>query len=126
MPAGRPLTVVSYLEEWLTVTLPAEVLAGRLKRSTLASYTDQTRRHIMPPLGATPLAELGPRQLRAWLSAKLTETSARGRPLSARTVAYLHGILRPPSHKPSAMSCSAGTRRPWSGPHDTEVRRWCR
>lgn len=48
----------------------------------------------MPPLGATPLAELGPRQLRAWLSAKLTETSARGRPLSARTVAYLHGILR--------------------------------
>jgi len=94
VPTGRPLTVGAYLEEWLTVTLPGEVLAGRLKRSTLASYTDQTRRHILPTLGNTPLVELAPRQLRAWLSAKLTETSARGRPLSARTVAYLHGILR--------------------------------
>jgi len=94
VPTGRAVTVGFYLEEWLTVTLPGEVLAGRLKRNTLASYTDQTRRHILPTLGNTALVELSPRQLRAWLSAKLTETSARGRPLSARTVAYLHGILR--------------------------------
>jgi len=94
VPTGRSVTVGTYLEEWLTVTLPGEVLAGRLKRSTLASYTDQTLRHIVPTLGNTALVELSPRQLRAWLSAKLTETSARGRPLSARTVAYLHGILR--------------------------------
>lgn len=94
VPSGKTLTVGAYLEEWLTVTLPGEVLAGRLKRSTLSSYTDQTRRHILPALGNTSLVELSPRQLRAWLAAKLTETSARGRPLSARTVGYLHGILR--------------------------------
>ena len=67
VPTGRAVTVGAYLEEWLTVTLPGQVLAGRLKRSTLASYTDQTRRHILPTLGNTPLVELSPRQLRAWL-----------------------------------------------------------
>ena len=57
IPVGRPLTVGSYLEEWLTVTLPGEVLAGRLKRSTRASYTDHTRRHILPALGQTNLVD---------------------------------------------------------------------
>ena len=94
IPVGRPQTTGAYLELWLTETLPADVLAGRLKPSTLASYTDQTRRHILPTLGAIPLGELSPRHIRAWLTGKLTEPAARGRPLSARTVAYLHGILR--------------------------------
>jgi integrase len=94
IPAGRAQTTGAYLELWLTETLPADVLAGRLKASTLASYTDQTRRHILPALGSIPLDQLSPRQIRAWLTGKLGETSYRGTPLSARTVAYLHGILR--------------------------------
>ncbi len=94
IPAGRPLTTGDYLQQWLTDTLPAEVATGRLKTSTLASYTDQTRRHITPTLGRIPLTDLSPRHIRSWLTAKLGETSARGRPLSARSVAYLHAILR--------------------------------
>ncbi len=94
IPAGRPLTVGVYLEQWLTETLPAEVLSGRLKASTLASYTDITRRHIEPTLGAIPLTELSPRQIRSWLASKLTETSARRKPLSRRTVSYMHAVLR--------------------------------
>ena len=94
VPAGRPSTTGDYLLQWLTETLPADVTAGRLKASTLASYTDQTRRHILPVLGRIPLGDLSPRHIRSWLSAKLGETSARGRPLSARSVGYLHAILR--------------------------------
>ena len=84
IPAGRAQTTGAYLELWLTETLPADVLAGRLKASTLASYTDQTRRHILPALGHIPLDQLSPRQIRSWLTGKLAETSYRGTPLSAR------------------------------------------
>jgi integrase len=94
VPAGRPLTTGSYLEQWLIETLPGDVAAGRLKPSTLASYTDQTRRHIQPTLGSIPLVDLSPRHIRSWLTSKLGETSARGKPLAPRSVAYLHAILR--------------------------------
>ena len=90
----RAPTVGEYLESWLTETLPAAVLSGDLRASTLDSYRDMIRRHVIPVLGRHRLDELRAPQIRAWLTAKRTETSARGRPLSSRTVQYLHAILR--------------------------------
>ncbi len=65
-----------------------------MSATTLDSYRTQVRLHITPALGAVELRKLTPTQVRAWLIHKLREPSARGTPLSARTVSYLHAILR--------------------------------
>lgn len=91
---GRGMTLGAYLAHWTSVTLPACEAAGRLRPSTRASYTDIVERQIVPVLGSTSLAKLTPAQVRSWLSTKQAEPSARGRPRSARTVAYYHAVLR--------------------------------
>ncbi|HEY3924271.1 MAG TPA: tyrosine-type recombinase/integrase [Acidothermaceae bacterium] len=113
---GDRVTVGSYLDSWLTATLPARVRAGHMKASTLNSYGDLARLHIIPAIGGQKLATLKAPTLRRWLSdlqdkeqaphcmacARLPVTGARcpkhvdfeGKPLSARTVAYCHAILR--------------------------------
>jgi integrase len=88
------LTVGAYLDEWCSVTLPDRVRAGRLAPSTLDSYRDICERHIIPAIGGVKLSKLTPARVRAWVGTKLSETSNRGRPLSARTVAYCHAVLR--------------------------------
>lgn len=78
-----------YLEQWLD--------GLRLAPSTLASYRKNVRLHITPYLGGVPLAQLtGPRIAKAY---RAMETNGRkdhraGEPLSARTVRYVHTILR--------------------------------
>ncbi|MDP9408204.1 MAG: site-specific integrase [Actinomycetota bacterium] len=90
MPAGRPLTLGEYLETWLRDTLP-----GTVRPSTAASYASLTRQHIVPTLGHHRLDRLTAVHIRAFLRAKGTEPSARtGRPLSPRTLQYLHAVLR--------------------------------
>lgn len=89
-----PVTVAEYMQSWLTTTLPARVATGRLAPSTLDSYSDNTRKHIVPALGQIKLDQSTPAALRTWMTGKLEENSARGRPLSTRTVAYCHAILR--------------------------------
>jgi integrase len=91
---GRGLTVGAYFEQWCDVTLTSRVRAGRLKPSTLDSYRDVVERHILPSLGNIALAKLTPARVRSWISAKQAERSARGTPLSARSVAYFHAVLR--------------------------------
>jgi integrase len=76
------------------VTLAARVASGRLKVSTADSYADIVTRHITPGLGRHQLDKLTPAHVREWLTAKQSETSARKRPLSSRTVAYCHAVLR--------------------------------
>jgi integrase len=110
------LTLGSYLEGWLTVTLPSKVRTGRMKQSTLDSYTHTVRSHIIPTIGQVRLASLKAPVLRRWLSdlqdkpvapkcgacARLGGMGTRcpkhlhfaGEPLSARTVAYSHAVLR--------------------------------
>ncbi len=68
--------------------------SGRLKPSTLDSYRDVVERHITPVLGKEPLGKLTPAKVRSWISAKQTEIGVRGKPLSSRTVAYYHAVLR--------------------------------
>lgn len=86
---GRALTVGAYLETWLTDTLP-----GTVRPSTEASYADLTRRHIVPVIGQHALDKLTPAHVRAFLTQKSHEDSARGRPLSSRTCQLLHATLR--------------------------------
>jgi integrase len=90
VPSGRPLTLGAYLDAWLRDTLP-----GSVRPSTAASYTSLTRQHIIPALGHHRLDRLTAIHIRAFLRAKSTETSVRtGRPLSPRTLQYLHAVLR--------------------------------
>ncbi len=91
---GREMTTAAYLRHWTTETLPSRVTAGRLAPSTLSSYRDQVRLHIAPDLGEVLLRELSAPQVRAWLNRKLITPGHRGRVLSARSVAYLHAVLR--------------------------------
>lgn len=86
---GEQQTLGDYLESWLTDTLP-----GSVRPSTEASYGDLVRRHIVPALGRVKLDRLTPAQVRSFLRSKQAEDSARGRPLSPRTVQYIHAVPR--------------------------------
>lgn len=83
------LTVGEYLTTWLEFTLP-----GTVRPSTEASYRDLVSRHIIPSIGKIRMEKLTPTDVRALLRAKSVEVSARGRPLSPRTVQYIHSVLR--------------------------------
>lgn len=86
--AGIPLavkkwTVEAYAQHWLE-----DVVAGRLRPSTLSSYRGTLRLHIVPTLGRLPLRRVTPAHVRKLLSEKL----AGG--MSVRSVQIVHAILR--------------------------------
>lgn len=92
LPVGtrRPMTVGDYLEAWLRDTLPTVV-----RPSTVASYASLTKQHIIPGLGHHRLDKLTAVHIRAFLRDKSTQTSPRTkRPLSSRTLQYIHAVLR--------------------------------
>jgi integrase len=92
LPVGtsRPMTLGDYLEVWLRDTLPTVV-----RPSTAESYASLTRQHIIPGLGHHRLDKLTAVHIRAFLRDKSTQTSPRTkRPLSPRTLQYLHAVLR--------------------------------
>ena len=66
-----------------------------VRPSTAASYASLTRQHLIPSLGRHRLDKLTAVHVRALLKAKSLELSPRTkRPLSARTLQYLHAVLR--------------------------------
>jgi len=92
--SGRPLVDDSrrlgdYLEHWLS-----ELIEQDRKPATAASDTNMVHRHIAPELGHIRLDRLSAMDVRSFLRAQSTQTSVRGRPLSTRSVRYLHAILR--------------------------------
>jgi integrase len=92
LPVGtrRPMTLGAYLEAWLRDTLPTMV-----RPSTVASYSSLTRQHIIPGLGHHRLDKLTAVHIRGFLGEKSMQTSPRTkRPLSSRTMQYLHAVLR--------------------------------
>ena len=92
LPVGtsRPMTLGDYLEAWLRDTLPTVV-----RPSTAESYASLTRQHIIPGLGHHRLDKLTAVHVRAFLKDKSTQISPRTRrPLSSRTIQYLHAVLR--------------------------------
>ena len=76
-------TVGEFLEQWLS-----DVARHSLRPRTYEGYTIIVRRHLEPELGGTPLAELSPRDLQAFLARKSTSGA------SPRTVQYVHAVLR--------------------------------
>lgn len=86
--AGVPLavkawTVEGYGDHWLR-----DVVAPRLRPSTVASYRGTLSLHIVPMLGRYTLRRLSPSDVRRLLSAK----TASG--LSVRSVQIIHATLR--------------------------------
>jgi len=77
------MRVGAWLRYWLDT-----VAAPTLRRSTLDSYEDLLRVHLVPGLGDHRLATLTPADVARFLA----ERHATG--LSARRVAYLHAVLR--------------------------------
>jgi integrase len=92
LPVGtsRPMTLGDYLEAWLRDTLPTVV-----RPSTAESYSSLTRQHIIPGLGHHRLDKITAVHIRAFLKDKSAQISPRtNRPLSPRTLQYLHAVLR--------------------------------
>lgn len=81
---GRRQTLGQFLVRWLQDSVKPTV-----RPKTYASYSQLLRIHILPALGAVPLAKLDPPRVQRFLNDKLAE----GR-LSARTIQYLHAVLR--------------------------------
>lgn len=106
--SGRGVSTGAVLRQWIAVTLPQRVAAGRLAPGTLDSYRDNTEKHIIPVLGDVPLSALSPAHVRQWLADLAVKPSGRPRRklregetglppapvLSPRTVVYCHAILR--------------------------------
>lgn len=105
---GRTPSLERYLRQWIEVTLPQRVAAGRLAEGTLDSYRDMAEKHIIPHLGRIKIVELSTAHIRAWLLELAHKRSGRVRKilrpgetvlpqppvLSTRTQNYAHAILR--------------------------------
>ncbi|MFN7934060.1 MAG: site-specific integrase [Bryobacteraceae bacterium] len=76
-------TVSQYLDWWVE-----EVVRRQNRPATYRSYEQLIRLHIKPLLGKTLLPKLSTQQVRSFLNQK------RDSGLSARTVQYLHAVLR--------------------------------
>jgi len=93
--AGGPTpTVAAYGEAWISGTLQAAVDLGHLSANTRAQYRQIFDRHIRPDLGHHLLDHLNRAILEDWLASKTRAVSARGGPLSPRTINYIYSVLR--------------------------------
>jgi integrase len=90
-------TVEGFLHDWLeTVAKPG------VRPKTYRTYADLIRLHIVPEIGALPLAKLTPQDVRTLLNNKLNRLQpsrskvegAESRPLSPRTVKHILVTLR--------------------------------
>jgi hypothetical protein len=106
LPEDPHQTVADAFARWLSTTLPQYVRAGRLTASTMDSYRDNARLHILSPrdgIGHIKLAELSAGTVREWQDRLSRKPSGRqprhsgvttaSRTLSPRTVAYCREIL---------------------------------
>lgn len=82
------LTYAEYLRQsWLPAREPS------LRSTTYDGYARNVERHIIPALGATRLQQLTPDTLSTFYADRLRAPGRNGKPLSARTVRYLHSIV---------------------------------
>ena len=112
LPSDPDQTVGDYFHRWLGTTLPQYVAAGEMAESTMDSYRDNARKHIVPEdaeptLGHIKLTDLSAPAVREWQKQLAQKPSGRARrtlregetelpppaPLSLRTVAYCRAIL---------------------------------
>lgn len=74
------------LSEWLEIWLSE--YCGGIKAGTKKAYSDTVKNHIKPSLGAVRLCELQPHQVQQFVNGL-----QRGKPLSAKTIKNIHGVL---------------------------------
>lgn len=77
--------------EWITIWM-AEY-TGDKKWSTLKNYRAAVNTHIIPALGRYKLSQLNPHILQAFINS-LLRGDGKEKPLSAKTVKNVHGVLR--------------------------------
>ncbi len=94
---GR-MTLAEWIRHsWLAITEP------RVKPTTFFSYRRNLELHVLPALGSKLLQQLTPPMLNV-LYANLATGSETRRPLSAKTISYIHSTL----HKVLADAVDAG------------------
>src|SRR5205085_2876785 len=76
---------------------------ARVKPSTFDSYRRNMETHVLPGLGPKPLQHLTPPMLNA-LYAQLASAGAGRKPLSAKTISYIHTTI----HKALEDAVDAG------------------
>jgi integrase len=84
--AGK-LTLGQYVEQWLK-----SLRHAGLEPSTIRSYADNLRKHVLPSLGHRPLAKLGALEIQQ-LYGKLLDGELTGKPLAPKTVNMVHCAL---------------------------------
>lgn len=88
IPPAR-LTLGDWLRTWT-----AQILPGSVRPSTAANYSILVDRYLIPALGNRLLGQLTPADVRAFLADLSRRESRLGRPLSPRTLQYIHAVLR--------------------------------
>lgn len=85
------MTLAELLKQWMEVYCQAN-----LRPTTYATHDSYIKNHIIPELGAIPLAKLKPLQIQKFLAGKLRSGRAdKGTGgLSPNTVKYFHKIIR--------------------------------
>jgi integrase len=86
--AGLPLAVESWSLERFADHWLKHVVGSRLRPSTLSSYRETLRLHIIPTLGRTNLRALTPTHVRTLLANKAADG------LGARSIQIIHSTLR--------------------------------
>ena len=82
------LTVQDYLNQWLLAH------ALEVKPRTRAGYAHLIKTYVAPRIGSKRLQTLRPADLSALYRELLDSGGRKGKPLSARTVEYVHAVLR--------------------------------
>jgi integrase len=86
---ATPDTVGGYVPVWLD----SLVVIGRAP-TTIHSYSEKIRAYVLPRIGAMRLADVDTATLDRLYADLLRSGGRGGRPLSARTVRFVHSILR--------------------------------
>ncbi|MDQ2755535.1 MAG: tyrosine-type recombinase/integrase [Actinomycetota bacterium] len=82
------ITVEAYLSQWLSGH------SLEVKPKTLEDYRSLIARYVVPRIGRVKLQAVRPSTLTGLYQTLLAEGGQSGRPLSARTVGYVHAVLR--------------------------------
>lgn len=82
------VTVAEYLADWL------DSHAVEVKPRTMASYRYLVDHYVVPRIGGTPIQAVRPATISAMYRQLLESGGRHGRPLSKRTVDYVHAVLR--------------------------------
>jgi integrase len=82
------VTVAEYLDDWL------DSHAVEVKPRTMASYRYLVENYVVPRIGATPVQAVRPAAVSAMYRQLLESGGRSGKPLSKRTVDYIHAVLR--------------------------------